>query len=433
MSCLARTRITTRRSKYAVAAALSFVSLLLSLRASAQTVKKRTLEVELTLRVCRAGPSLATANAERGLGEAEIGAIEPLQNPSLVVEHQQTLQGFDERETIVGAQIPVALSGRRGVLREAARARQRVSNARADADTLETALDFREAYTEAGIEQARVLVLREQQKTLESLTSVLEQLAARGESARYDVRRHQAEVRLHARTLASAEVRATAAAERLAIWLDQRVEAASLVADANAGASTARAETSQHPDVVVLRSTAEAAEREAEAASRRWVPEPEVFAGYRQVGAGDQTGHGVSLGVLVPLTFFEHGQGAASKARAERVLAAARAERLQRRHQAELRVAVTRGKTLEVVLREAEQTVKDAAELMDGARRLYGAGETSIAEVLDAYRTAEKAALDRLTALEELLAARLAVMRASGKQFDPELDAACGSRGGAVR
>jgi outer membrane protein TolC len=115
------------------------------------------------------------------------------------------------------------------------------------------------------------------------------------------------------------------------------------------------------------------------------------------------------------------------------VLAEARAERLQRQHDAVLRVAVTRVRSLEAALREAEQTVKDAAELMDGARRLYGAGEASIAEVLDAYRTGENAALDRLAALDELLTARLAVMRASGKHFDPELDAACGSRREAVR
>jgi len=432
MSCLALTRITTRRSKSALVAALSSAVLLLSLRAPAQTVK-RTPEVELTLRVCRSGPSLATANAQRGVGEVEVGAIEPLRNPSLVVEHQQTLQGLNERETIVGAEIPVPLSGRRGVLRDAARARQKASNARADADTLETSLDFREAYTEAAIEQSRVLVLRGQQKTLESLTSVLEQLAARGESAPYDVRRHRAEVRLHARTLASAEVRAGAAAQRLTIWLDQPVDVESLVLDANVGSSAARADKSQHPDVEVLRSTAQAAGLEAEAERRRWAPEPEVFAGYRQIGAGDQIGHGVSLGLSIPLTFFEHGQGASSKARAERVLAEARAERLQRQHDAELGVAVTRIRTLEAALREAEQTVKDASELMDGARRLYGAGEASIAEVLDAYRTAENAALDRVAALEELLAARLAVMRASGKQFDSELDAACGSRGGAVR
>jgi cobalt-zinc-cadmium efflux system outer membrane protein len=431
MFCVSSARTTTRCSNRVLVATLSSAVLLLSPRAPAQTVK-RPPELELTLRVCRSGPSRATARAERGVGQAEVGAIEPAQNPSLVLEHQQTLQGFNERETIVGAEIPVALSGRRGVLRDAARARQKVSNARADADTLETALDFREAYSEAAIEQSRVLVLREQQKALESLTSVLEQLAARGESATYDVRRHKAEFRLHARTLASAEVRATAAAQRLAIWLDQPVDAGSLVADADAGASTARAEKSQHPDVAVLRSTAQAAELEAEAARRRWVPEPEVFAGYRQIGAGDQTGHGVSLGLSIPLP-FERGRGAASKARAERVLAEARAERLQRQHDAVLRVAVTRVRMLETLLREAEQTVKDAAELIDGARRLYGAGEASIAEVLDAYRTGEKAALDRLAALEELLTARLAVMRASGKQFDRELDAACGSRGEAVR
>ena len=38
-------------------------------------------------------------------------------------------------------------------------------------------------------EQARVAILREQQKALETQASALQQLAARGESAAYDVRR----------------------------------------------------------------------------------------------------------------------------------------------------------------------------------------------------------------------------------------------------
>jgi outer membrane protein TolC len=60
---------------------------------------------------------------------------------------------------------------------------------------------------------------------------------------------------------------------------------------------------------------------------------------------------------------------------------------------------------------------------------LYSAGEASIAEVLDAYRTAEDAQLDRLAVLEDLVAARLDAMRASGTQFDPELDVACRKQG----
>ncbi|HEY8944143.1 MAG TPA: TolC family protein [Polyangiaceae bacterium] len=404
----------------------------------------QTLEVELTLRVCRSGPALMTARAERRLGLAEIHDIEPLQNPSLVLEHQQALSGPTDRETIVGAEVPLSISGRRGLLRTAAEARQRASNARADVDLLETALRFREAYVLAVIETERATIMQNHHRALAALSVALKQLNARGETAAYDVKRHEAEVRLHARALASAKARAQRAEKRLGRWLDgaiapemlsskalvRRVEDSAEIFGAFGGPGTLAGE---HPEVMALRSTARAAEIESDAARRRWVPEPEVFAGYRQVSNGEQTGHGVSLGLSLPLTFFEHGQGASTRARAERTLAEARADRLRREMDAELRAAQATLQPLEAALREAELNLGNTDQVKESARVLYGAGEVSITEILDAYRTGESAALDRLTALEDLLAARLAVMRAAGRQFEPELDASCGSRGKTTR
>jgi outer membrane protein, heavy metal efflux system len=432
MSRLFPSRNTTARSYVVPCLGLAAVVFFLA-PGAARAQTQRAPEVELTLRVCRSGPGASTARAERGVGASELGAIEPLQNPSLVIEHQQTLSGPSERETVIGAEIPLVLSGRRGLLRDAARARQRVSDARASADLLGTALDFRTAFALAVVEQERAAVMQEQQKALEELSTALQQLTARGEAAAYDVRRHQAEVRLHARSLAAARARAQTAQRRLAHWLDEPTDAALLTSAGLAQAPVTPNQKNQHPEVTALRGTAQAASFESDAARRRWLPEPEIFAGYRQVAAGDVTGHGVALGLKLPLTFFEHGQGASTKARAEQRLAEARADRLERELDRELGAASASLQALEAALQQAQQNVAETAKLKESARILYGAGEASITELLDAYRTGESAALDRLTALEELLAARLAVMRAAGKQFVPELDASCGSQGNAVR
>jgi outer membrane protein TolC len=128
------------------------------------------------------------------------------------------------------------------------------------------------------------------------------------------------------------------------------------------------------------------------------------------------------------LTFFEHGQGASARALAERALAEARAGRLEGELEVELAATVATLEPLEAAFEDAGLNLESAEQIKERARALYGAGEASITEVLDAYRTGENAALDRLAALEELLAARLAVMRAAGTQFDAELDASCGSR-----
>ena len=416
--------ITTGRSGHALRAA----TLLMALAPSVwgQTASGPS-EVELTLRVCRSGPATAIARAERALGAAEVQAIEPLQNPSLVLTHQQTLSGPPDRETVVGAELPFSISGRRGLLRSAARAKQRASDARAKADLFEMALGFREAFAVAVVERERSEVMAQHQKALEELARVLEQLTARGETAQYDVARHRAEVRLHARGLAGARVRAEAAQRRLSRWLDAPADGP-LNTAALAQIHPMPQRVSQHPEIAALRETSQAAGLESDAAARRWIPDPEVFAGYRQVASEAGTGHGLSLGLQVPLTLFEQGQGASTRARAEQQLADARAARLERELSHELLAAAATLPPLEAALNQAEASVADTERLKQNARALYSAGEASITELLDAYRMGENAALDRLAALEELLAARLAVMRAAGKQFEPRLDASCGGQ-----
>jgi outer membrane protein TolC len=276
------------------------------------------------------------------------------------------------------------------------------------------------------IERERATIMQQHQQALESLAAALQQLTARGEAATYDVRRHQAEVQLHARLLGAAHARASAAELRLAYWLGTPVGSASLASSALLLAPLSAQSAGPHPEVVALQGMAEAAASERRAASRRWIPEPELFAGYRQIAAGDQVGHGLSVGFTVPLTFLEHGQGAAARAQAERTAADARARRLSRQLDIERAAATASLRSLKAVLARAEQTALEVQQLKESARLLYAAGESSISELLDAYRTSESASLDRITALDELLSARLAVMRAAGRQFDAELDASCG-------
>lgn len=422
MSSISPFANTTRRSSSRLGATACLAVLLVASHAPAQTTEAR-----LTLRVCRSGPALGTARAERDLGAADVRAIEPMQNPSLVLEHQRTLTGPNDRETTVGAEIPLPISGRRGLLRRAAEARQLAANARADVDLLQTALDFREAYALAVVDHERAAVMRAHQAALEELSVALKQLSNSGETAAYDVKRHEVEVRLHSRALTGALARAERSERRLHQWLGEGIGRNSLSITGLSSAPLALRPSTEHAEVVALHAMARAAGFESDAARRRWVPEPEIFAGYRQISTGAQTGHGLSVAISLPLTFFEHGQGASARALAERALARDRAGRLRRKLDVEREAVLAILGPLEAAFRAAELNLKAAEHLREQARVLYGAGEASMTDLLDAYRTGENAALDRVTALEELLAARLAAMRAAGTQFDPELDASCGS------
>jgi cobalt-zinc-cadmium efflux system outer membrane protein len=381
-------------------------------------------EAEATRRVCEAGPVVALAKAARFRGEAEVTAAGVLPNPSLVAEHQRTLTGFEERETIVGLSVPLGIGGRRFLLQDAAAARREQARADAAATLFESALAFREVYARAVADQARVDVLAEQQAALDALSVVIQGLARGGEAAGYDLLRQKTQSRHHRALLESARSRALASRALLEIWLEGEVQVPSGGDTPRApGASFAR--ETKTPALRSLEASARASSVEASAERRRWVPDLDVFAGYRAVSAGNDTGQGISLGLTLPLTFFDHGQGEAARAEAERELALARANVLRREQRAAVKSARVRLATLEMALAETDAATNDAAAVQIKAKQLYAAGESTITELLEAFRMAEDVRLAKLDVVEEMAHARLALMRAAGTMFDAKLDGVC--------
>jgi cobalt-zinc-cadmium efflux system outer membrane protein len=396
---------------------------------AADTIDER----EATRRVCTSGPDQAAARAHRLRGEAEVTAAGVLPNPSLIVQHQQTLSGPAERETVVGLSAPLGIGGRRFLLQDAAAARRLQSLANARATTFQAALAFREAFAIASLDEARVEVMAAQQAALDALTAAMRGLTRGGEAAGYDLLRQETQGRLHLRALQSARGRAVSSRALLRVWTGADVKLAS-----GAGVASVPSTLEASPpkrstaEVESLEAGARAGALEARAARRRWIPDLEVFAGYRAVAAGGESGHGISLGVTVPLTFFDHGQAEAARAEADQQLAEAGAARMRRGNQAELTAARARIALLQESVRDADQAAADALKLRDKANALYRAGEAMVLEVLEAYRVAEEAQLARLDLAEEMAMARLAAMRASGTLLDASLDRACaGAEGGA--
>ncbi|WP_437964123.1 TolC family protein [Sorangium sp. So ce260] len=398
-------------------------------------------EVAATRRVCAEGPAAAAARAEWLRGEAAVTAAGVLPNPSLSVQHQRTLSGPAESETVVGLSVPLGLGGQRFVLQDAARALRDQALSEAHATRFDAALAFREAYVAAAVEEARLAVLARQQAALDALSGTVERLARGGESASYDLLRQRTQARVHGRLLASARARTAASRALLEAWTGEEVtlppEGLAKIAGGPAGraaTSAQRGATPAPPRIRGLEAAARARGLEAEAARRRWVPDVEVFAGYRALsGAAQETGHGLSLGLTVPLTLFDHGQGDAARADAEQAVAQAAAAGLKRDSAARARAAAARLGILEAGIAEIERAVAEAAALEGQAGRLYAAGEASIAELLDALRAAEEAQLARIDLMEEIALTRLAWMRATGTMLDATLDHACGDAAGGTR
>jgi cobalt-zinc-cadmium efflux system outer membrane protein len=395
-------------------------------------------EVAGVRRVCAAGPDSAVARAQRQRGAAAVTAADVLPNPSLVVEHQRTLSGPTEHETIVGLAVPLGIGGRRFLLQDAAAARREQALLDAHVTLFEAALAFREAYVAAALDRSRVVVLTEQQAALDGLTLMIQKLAKGGEAAGYDQLRQQTHARLHRRLLDSMKARASASRVLLEGWTGSEVTLPAVaLADLAGGQRTAPPPgddaAARHPRVRSLTAESRASALEARAARRRWVPDLEIFAGYRSATVASDTGHGVSLSVTVPLTLFDHGQGEAARAEADQEVARTTADGVRRLHQARLKAARVRLEELSASVAEMDKATVDAATLQDKAKQLYAAGEASITELLEAFRGAEEARLGRIDLAEEIALARLALMRSAGTLFDAGLDKACAATQGAQR
>lgn len=428
---------TTRRSRFVV---FGVVTLILSPPALVAGAGAPPID-ELTgaRQVCAAGPAAARARAERLVGEAATTAAGVLPNPQLVLEHRRTLSGPSEQETTIGIAVQLGLGGRRSLLQEAAEARRRQAQADAHATLFESALAFREAFVTAALDDARVVVLAEQQRAVEALGVTIRGLAKGGESAGYSVLRQQTQASLHRRLLASMQARAAASRAMLEAWTGEEITLVPVALPDLAGGAQVSAPNplpivASPPRVASQEAAAEASSLEARAARRRWVPEVGVSAGYRSLtGAGSTTGHGITLGLTVPLTFFDHGQGEAARAEADRALAAASAEGLKRESASSAKAAAAKLHTLEASVADLDRAVAEAASLQTMSVTLYTAGEATLTELLDAYGAAEEARLARIELAEEIARARLARMRAAGTLFQAALDQACGAAAGGAR
>jgi outer membrane protein, heavy metal efflux system len=384
-------------------------------------------EVAATRQVCTTGSSVALARAQRLRGRAEVTVAGVLPNPFLVAEHQRSFSGSAESETIVGLSLPLGIGGRRFLMKDAADERQRQGEAGARVTLFESAIAFREAYTRAALEHARYTLLSERQALLDGLSTTIQRLVQGGEAAGYDLGRQKAQAAMHRSAVAATKARAFAARLALEAWtggsFSVSVDTHHLAtADLpNRGLSPPRTAR-----VAELEADARASASEARAAARKWVPDLEVFAGYRRLRTELETGHGVSLGLTFPITLFDHGQGDAARADAEHDLALASAAKIKREQEAELGAAATLLLGLKEALVSAETAAAQAAEVEGEARQLYAAGEASITELLEAFRSTEEAELARLAIVEEIAGTRLRAMRASGSLFDAKLDGACG-------
>jgi cobalt-zinc-cadmium efflux system outer membrane protein len=384
-------------------------------------------EIEATKRFCETGPDAAVARGEALLAASVVAAANMLPNPTLSSSHNRSVTAGGDHETVIGIEIPLGIGGRRWLLQDAAAARQAQARLAISHGRVMSALSFRRSFVQASLARVRLDLLEAQQKTYRSLVDKLDKLQDGGDSARLDRDRLRVEAALSAANTAQHRRELSAQQAWLEVVVDAPVALGQHVDRLAGGAAVARAGPDKiNPRVAALREAARASEIEAAAARRRWVPDIELFAGYRAVGGGEvETGHGVSLGVSLPLTFFNHGQAEAKRAEAQASIASARATRAQRLSRATTQAARTRLAAIARSSPELDKAVALAKKTERGAERLYLAGESRLLDVLQATRSRHALELAKLDLAVAEADALLSLTRARGRFAERVLDAAC--------
>ena len=319
-------------------------------------------------------------------------------NPRLTWD-REAVAGITENMVMVAQPLPI--TGRRGFDVLAATALVGATSSRSDEEIRRVRADLRLAFNDLVAAQTRERELIAARDRLRQLADVLAKREAAGDAAGFDRLRAEREVlEIDTDRVMMATERARAQAI-LAAFLSDVLDPSSLVAVARSRRTEAlpsveglveKAESSRG-ELLALRREAEAAEFAQRSAERRRIPEPEVVAGTKSSTAlGGDLGSVVTLHVSLPL--FDHGQPERALARARTIQADARADAFRqvlRGQIAALRAVVIERR--EVAERYRAQSVESADEIERIAQVSYDAGERSILELLDAYRSGSSARL----------------------------------------
>ncbi|MDP2195034.1 MAG: TolC family protein [Rhodocyclaceae bacterium] len=327
------------------------------------------------------------------VGEAEADALAAgtWANPTLELTRDKT--GVT-RETSWQLMQPLDLSGRRGLREDAARHRIRASESDNLARKNERAVELRRAFHDLLHRQETLRAVGEWSARFAVIGSVVDKLARAGEVAGYDRRRLEREQRSAEARLAETHADLERARARLAALIGRTVVEGvdgRLLPEPPPAMPALQARLAARPDLSALAARVDAAQAD-NAAARRNLPELTVGIGGKRAddGALRENGNLVMLALSLPLFDRQQAGDRRSAAQAQ----AARAELDLARQQAEGELAGLHRQLTQLIIaaeRFRGTAATPSAELVRIAETAYRAGESTILELLDAYKGALEA------------------------------------------
>lgn len=344
------------------------------------------------------------ADLERGAvqaAEADVLAARVLPNPTLSYD-RDTLDGSPdtvEQTWMIGQTFD--FSGRRGLHREAARRRVASVSAGNAARQLELVAEIRRSFHQVLFRQETIRATETWVQRFAQVEATVQKLARAGEASGYDQRRLSRERQTAEARLAAERAELDRSQARLMALTgtsDTPVLEGELLPAAPAPVETTLTRLDQRPDLQALARRAEAADLEGRAARRGGVPEVTVGVGPRVVDQGGTQDNGLALSLSLPLPVFDRQQAGQQRAAAEALQTRAEYRLARGRAEGELRGLYRQAEGLRATAVDyRSRAVAASPELLRIAETAYAGGESSLLELLDAYRGALEA---ETTALE---------------------------------
>jgi len=301
------------------------------------------------------------------------------------------------------------ISGRRGLHREAAS--RRVAAVTADNATrqLQMAAEIRRSFHEVLFRQETIRATETWTQRFARIEGMVGKLARAGEASGYDRRRLTRERQTAEARLAAERAELDRSVSRLMALTGAPVVPlvkGELLPSAPVPVETVLTRLDQRPDLQSLSSRSEAAELEGRAAKRGGIPEVTVGIGPKYVDNGSTQDNGVALSLSFPLPVFDRQQAGQQRAAAESLQTRAEYRLLRNRAEGELRGLYRQTEGLRATAIDyRSRAVVASPDLLRIAETAYQGGESSLLELLDAYRGTLEA---EVTVLELEYRARLA-------------------------
>lgn len=357
--------------------------------------------------------------ARADLADQEQGAVQAAQADELAAGQRPNPTLSYGRERIGGSPDTVEqswmlsqtfdVSGRRGLRRAAAGRRVEVTRADNTAHRAELAAEIRRGFQNVLFRQELIRATETWVGHFARVEGMVGKLARAGEASGYDRRRlarerQTAEARLAAER---AELeRALAHLAALTGMPGEPVVAGTLLPPPLPPLETALNLLDQRPDLLAFSRRVEAANLDGRAAKLAAIPDVTVGIGPKWVDSGFTRDNGIALSLSIPLPVFDRQQAERQRAAAEATRARAEQRLTHSRAEAELRGLSRQIEALRTLaLDYRARAVAASPELLRIAESAYRGGESSLLELLDAYRGALET---DTTALELEQRARLA-------------------------